>query len=251
LAHPLAVRFMMQLALPFALYACGANGQDPDAPPCVADTHKAIPALNCMCVFDIDRTLTSKQDMIAECPNSIQAEPPVHDWAYDGGLLRWGELLQNYNKTFCGKCYPGIVTAGDVGGFDSVEKRLIVERLANVISINSTSCWAGFDTDERTCYQRGLAGPFAAWCDEEDKMQALKGIQEWYRSQGINLSDGDIYFFDDKQANIEPFEGSDYNAHLISCKPRDGTRGFCGATLAEINDAKGVGYCSSSDAVVV
>merc|ERR1711865_123636 len=69
---------------------------------------------------------------------------------------------------------------------------------------------------------------------------------EWYRqNEGAQIADSDVYFFDDRSENIEPFRSTAYNARQISCATRDrgGSVGYCGAELSEITDAPGVAVC--------
>lgn len=104
----------------------------------------------CLCIFDVDRTLTGQQGSVdsAVCPADklnagIRKLPPSQssphqtkrhasphrphtqftrsptyagtpDSAYDGGTFTSSDLLINLDTTFCGRmCYIGIITAGD------------------------------------------------------------------------------------------------------------------------------------------
>ena len=65
---------------------------------------------DCLCVWDIDRTLTAKQGMHNQCPGT-KHHPDIKDFAYTGGTLVLSELAQNINQTFCGQCYFAIISA--------------------------------------------------------------------------------------------------------------------------------------------
>jgi len=53
-----------------------------------------------------------------------------------------------------------------------------------------------------------------------------------------------VWHFDDRADNALYFEGTDFNAHQISCKSRDrGMIGSCGATKDEFVLKKGVSAC--------
>merc|ERR1719454_2430830 len=55
-----------------------------------------------------------------------------------------------------------------------------------------------------------------------------------------------VHFYDDKENNIGGFINSGYHAHQISCASRDGNRGGCGGTRAELSNehvAPGQSFC--------
>jgi len=202
-----------------------------------------VSAIDCLCIFDVDRTLTTKQGRLSQCPDSTQVSPFVHDFSYDcledsdACALNWGPLLPSYSKTFCGQCYPGVVTAGTAGP-ETGERDLILDAFANVMSRS----WA--DNNTESCNTRGSTAPNVAGCDTVNKSEAVRGIQAWYRSQGIDIADARVHFFDDKESNVAPFQNSSFNARQISCDSRDGSRGLCGARVDEVVDTPGVSLCS-------
>lgn len=74
---------------------------------------------------------------------------------------------------------------------------------------------------------------------------------QWYKDKtGVLVKDSEVYFFDDRSININPFKGLPYNAQQISCRTRDGAMGnavgLCGAETAEFKKSKGVRVCSGS-----
>merc|ERR1711933_261408 len=83
----------------------------------------------CLCIFDIDRTLTGRQGDTAACPaNSVQTG--VLDTAYGGGTLTLSQLAQAVSNTFCNACYLGTISAGTASGDHSVERGVLHDRLA-------------------------------------------------------------------------------------------------------------------------
>ena len=84
---------------------------------------------NCLCVFDIDRTLTGKQGTASnECPADKEI-PGIWDTAYRGGWLTISQAGQNLQNTFCGKCYMGIVSHGVASGPNSRERTYLLENV--------------------------------------------------------------------------------------------------------------------------
>lgn len=73
----------------------------------------------CLCLFDIDRTLTGKQGEVGRCPgNKVLGS---FDHAYGGGQLTLSQLGQHISGTFCGGCHIGAISAdgstrGVIGG---------------------------------------------------------------------------------------------------------------------------------------
>eukprot|EP00931_Biecheleriopsis_adriatica_P101135 TRINITY_DN76345_c0_g1_i1.p1 TRINITY_DN76345_c0_g1~~TRINITY_DN76345_c0_g1_i1.p1 ORF type:complete len:235 (-),score=28.64 TRINITY_DN76345_c0_g1_i1:114-818(-) len=65
---------------------------------------------SCLCIFDIDRTLTGKQGATSQCPGNIVLQG-VTDTAYGGGWLTLSHLGQHLHSTFCGSCHIGAITA--------------------------------------------------------------------------------------------------------------------------------------------
>merc|ERR1711934_139119 len=85
----------------------------------------AAPLKQCLCVFDVDRTLTGKQGWGSPtCPTNKHLAN-VSDDAYLRGDLTLSSLAQGLHTTFCSECYLGIVSAGDVSGPGSSERSII------------------------------------------------------------------------------------------------------------------------------
>jgi len=203
---------------------------------------------NCLCIFDIDRTLTGKQGDTSKCPaNSVQRG--VYDSAYDRGDLTLSELTQKVAGTFCSACHLGTISAGDASGDGSAERAVLHDSLA-VADSDLPSEWS-----KPGC---SVTSPLVTSCDDGQKQNAVPGIIDWYRqNEGAQIADSDVHFFDDRSENIEPFRATGYNARQISCATRDrgGSVGYCGAVLSEITADPGVAVCGevrvADDAVLV
>merc|ERR1712046_24219 len=62
---------------------------------------------SCLCVFDIDRTLTAKQGTANQCPGTHETQ--YFDDAYDSGKAVLSAFAAaGIQSTFCGHCYLGI-----------------------------------------------------------------------------------------------------------------------------------------------
>mmetsp|Transcript_29890 Transcript_29890/g.56042 ORF Transcript_29890/g.56042 Transcript_29890/m.56042 type:complete len:620 (-) Transcript_29890:227-2086(-) len=204
----------------------------------------------CLCVFDVDRTLTGKQGSATngDCPAN-QEKYPIWDTAYwPGGYLTISEAGQNLQNTFCGQCYMGIVSAGMASGSGSQERTYLLE---NVLvgepykALLTTTPAAGYWSERR------VDSPLVLGWEDRKKQDAVGAIVSWYSQHGVQMNDADVYFFGDRTENIPPFASTGYNAREISCASRDwgnnnGMVGYCGATTAEIVDAKGVQTCSEA-----
>ena len=214
-----------------------SGGPSPPPAPTPAPTPGSS---DCLCIFDIDRTLTGKQERTDVCPaNSIQAG--VRDNAYGGGTLTLSQLAQAVQSTFCSKCYLGIISAGDAAGGGSAERRVLHDRLK---AGDST----GALPDAWSAPGCGVTSPMVTSCADGQKQTAVPGIMRWYRDNaGAMIEDRNVHMFDDRVSNIVPFRGLAYNARQISCRSRDGEVGLCGAELSEIVETPGVALCGSED----
>lgn len=188
----------------------------------------------CLCVFDIDRTLTGKQGELNTCPANKEVQG-VWDAAYGGGWLVLSEAAQSLDKTFCKSCYLGIVSHGIASGDGSAERSYLID---NVLISQPFKDLAASNSQVKVWSANGqVVSPLVlAWPDGL-KQDAVGGIVAWYAQLGINIPAEKVYFFGDNTGNIPPFQGSGYNAREISCQSRDysvgnGIIGLCGATRA-------------------
>eukprot|EP00927_Polykrikos_kofoidii_P008353 TRINITY_DN1346_c0_g1_i1.p1 TRINITY_DN1346_c0_g1~~TRINITY_DN1346_c0_g1_i1.p1 ORF type:complete len:295 (-),score=46.50 TRINITY_DN1346_c0_g1_i1:100-984(-) len=196
---------------------------------------------SCLCVFDVDRTLTAKQrhDGQDQCwERNVREYPDVEDVAYGGGKLRISELGSNINKTFCGNCFHAIVSAGEPL---SPERDILLALLGGVAKTLEVS-WM----DDATKREH-IASPLVLGDPDGEKHLMVAKIVQWFRSKGHTLPDKEVYFFDDRESNIKPFTDTHFNAIQVSCTSRDEsadrTVGLCGATIAEVSSRSGVHLC--------
>lgn len=194
---------------------------------------------SCLCIFDIDRTLTGRQSETSQCPkNAVQAGVP--DYAYAGGTLTLSELAQDMKSTFCSGCYLGIISAGSGSpGSGNDERSVLVERL------KAGSPYASMlgDWSPPGC---SPTSPLVTSCADGQKQTAVPGILSWYQQRGISIAPGDVHMFDDRISNIDGFRGTAYNARQISCAARDGSIGLCGSTVGEVVGTKGIYACGAA-----
>jgi hypothetical protein len=206
----------------------------------VTTTTTTAPA-ECLCIFDIDRTLTGKQQEVARCPKNLIQEG-VEDSAYTRGLLTLSHLSQALKDTFCSKCYLGSISQGDATS--DVEREILynsldVDQAGHPLPENSQAWGAGCATEGK---------PLMTQCPDGHKQEAVPHILQYYRdAAGVNITDEQVFFFDDRKENIDSFRDTKYNAKQISCESRDdGGIGLCGATVDEIARFSGFSICDAA-----
>lgn len=208
----------------------------PPAPPPAGDKRPTGPQVSdCLCVFDVDRTLTAKQGWY-DCPGT-EAHNDVPDWAYNGGSLILSDLALGLRESdACGSCYLGMVSAGTASGPNSVERGILDNLVEPQYDVGG--------------YVEGCPSP--VWgtkvmaCGEGIKQRAVDDIITWLGNNGVVIEADKVHFFDDKENNVGGFVNSGYHAHQISCESRDGNRGGCGGTRAELSNdrvAPGQAFC--------
>mmetsp|Transcript_69761 Transcript_69761/g.216578 ORF Transcript_69761/g.216578 Transcript_69761/m.216578 type:complete len:234 (-) Transcript_69761:156-857(-) len=202
----------------------------------------------CLCVFDIDRTLTGKQGWAGQCGKDLELAG-VQDAAYAKGTMVASQLAQSMSETFCGECYHGIVTAGVASGDGSPERKKLLEFLGGSARTR-TDFWQDISFNPGTTVVSSLVVQ-AKDGNKQDSVASM--VQWWHTKQGIKFEKEDVYFFDDMKENVQPFEGTGFNAQQVSCASRgpaealpgayDGKIGGCGGAIADIIKRQGVHIC--------
>jgi hypothetical protein len=177
-----------------------------------------------------------------------QGDPDVADTAFSGGTMILSQFAANVKDTFCGKCYHGIVSAGDAGGDNSGERGQLFEALGGTDKM-------GVDFWQDLNWQADAEASSSLLVHAVDgkKQDSVRKMLDWWRDhQGLDIKDENVWFFDDVLKNVEGFKGTKFNARQISCKSRgpveqwvqwDGKVGGCGATTDEIKPERGVHVC--------
>lgn len=194
----------------------------------------------CLCVFDIDRTLTGKQGWAHRC-RFDKLMSGVWDPSYMQGTLLLSSLAQNVDKTFCKKCYRGIVTAGQAGGFNSKERRAILRALGGTKHTRSHH-WQ----DIRFNRHARIHSSLVVQARDGYKQNAVLHMLRWFRyARKVTIKRHRVHFFDDIAANVKPFHGTGVNARQVSCRVRDpsGRIGGCGGERKEVVERSGVHVC--------
>lgn len=207
-----------------------------------ASPTKSPTSTACLCVFDIDRTLTGQQSLVAPtCPNNTVI-PGVDDDAYDKGTLTLSQIALKMNETFCSTCYLGIISAGDASGAasgKSNEGDKLVEVLQKGGMLHPDATWSPISKADSPLITK--------WADGS-KQNAIAPIIAWHLQRKIYIPDNKVWFFDDRAGNVQPFASTAWNARQVSCATRDlshekGIIGLCGSTLYEVNNGTGVVLC--------
>lgn len=195
------------------------------------------PTEQCLCIFDIDRTLTGKQQETDKCPNNL-VKDGVLDLAYSDGTLTLSELAQDIEGSFCAMCYRGICSAGVAANKLTQEREILLAALGGP-SFTVNSVWSDVAL--------GVQSTLALNAVHGAKQTAVRSIVDWITSQGIAILDSNVHFFDDDPANVQTFVGTAFNVHEVSCGTRDTERGsdvgYCGGVVAEIVNTSGIHFC--------
>jgi hypothetical protein len=205
---------------------------------------------HCLCVFDIDRTLTAKQGWAEKCKDHHVTELlGINDEAYARGTMIASELAHSLGASFCGKCYHGVVTAGTASGPGSPEREHILEYIGGTGRTRS-QIWQDIAFQPQTDIHSSLV----TRAKDGNKQDSVRKMVQWWKNvQKIDIDDSDVYFFDDMAENVKPFKGTGFNAFQVSCAVRgpaeaipgsyDGKIGGCGGAFTELTEKKGVHLC--------
>ena len=196
----------------------------------------------CLCLFDVDRTLTGKQGK--SCAGNVHHND-ITDWAYGGGKLSTSALAEGLGDTFCGQqCYLGVLTAGDASGMKSAEATLLwramrTQSRGSALPADEAAAWM-----EASGVARGATAPLIIHAGDGRKQDSVPAVLEWYAAHAsVHFAKQNVFFFDDKAVNVRGFAGSGYNARQISCGSRDGELGLCGGRPEEVRAELGVRVC--------
>jgi len=208
----------------------------------------ASEAAPCLCVFDVDRTLTGKQGWAQQC-SADREFPNIPDHAYMQGSLLLSDLVQNLNSTFCKPCYRGIVTAGPVSGPNSPERAQVLRQLGGTYYTRS-DWWQDVKFNPKAQVRSSLVSQAL---DGQKQAAVLSMLDWWKKDQHVDFKRENVYFFDDFVGNVKPFQGTGLNAKQVSCQSRgpkenfpgvwEGKIGGCGGTAAEVVGDRGVKVC--------
>eukprot|EP00927_Polykrikos_kofoidii_P023938 TRINITY_DN21874_c0_g2_i1.p1 TRINITY_DN21874_c0_g2~~TRINITY_DN21874_c0_g2_i1.p1 ORF type:complete len:496 (+),score=63.70 TRINITY_DN21874_c0_g2_i1:61-1488(+) len=207
----------------------------------------------CLCIFDIDRTLTAKQGSgegeRQRCPDA-STYPHTRDAAYGSGPFTLSAVgTMGIAKTSCGVCYVGIISHGTVRGSSHVNRALLLAVLmtppfARIAKHHPDALTWSYGSFTRQG-PRNVHSPLVIGQPEKLKQWSMESILGWYASKDVHILRERVFFFDDKVENVENFEGTGANARQISCDSREKRVGFCGAKLNEIALTPGVFSCAA------
>jgi len=201
----------------------------------------------CLCMFDIDRTLTGRQGDTHSCPHNRVLG--YHDSAYGGGQATLSALTAaGIKTTFCNQCHLGITSAGHGSGAGSPWNDYLLDHVmrgqvhdAFMRRMPHARQWS-----EGT----GVHSPFVLKQGNKVKQEAVELVRQWYGRQGVCIEPEEVYFFEDRTENVKPFAEKGLNSREISCGSRDpslyggtGMVGYCGARPEEVQRAKGNILC--------
>ena len=174
----------------------------------------------CLCVFDVDRTLTGQQGSAGSACPADKEVAGISDSAYGGGTLTLSKLAQGVSGTFCDACSLAICSAGDASGAGSKERSYILSSvLGGSARVGGATSW-----NEYGVQSGKVSSPLVVRQRDGQKQHAVKAIIAWYATSAAKpqtFAPSDVHFFDDRADNVSPFEGTGFNAHQISCASRD------------------------------
>lgn len=200
---------------------------------------------NCLCVFDVDRTLTAdqKSHCTGNSPGYAENGKAPWDYAYGQGQLVLSQVGLDLDKTFCAQCHIGIVTAGTAGADGATNERGV---LFGKLDEASPDGGAGDGSWSRAF--KPLHSPLVYSCPDPKKGQCVQSLLDFLNGQQANIPKDEVYFFDDHWGNAPEMLQFGFNGREVSCASRDGTIsnglvGECGARLCEIVREKGLKTC--------
>lgn len=202
----------------------------------------------CLCVFDIDRTLTGKQGDTAGCAQNVQLHG-VHDEGYGGGPATLSALsAAGIKSTPCDSCLLGITSAGAGSGEGSIWNTYILDHVMRGAA--QDAFMAEYPAAKRYSYGTDVQSPFVLGQGNKVKQESVELVRRWYGARQVEISAANVFFFGDRTENIVPFASKGINSREISCGSRDpvlyagsGMVGYCGARPEEITLTHGNILC--------
>jgi len=205
------------------------------------------PNPSCLCVFDIDRTLTGRQEA-TNCSRNVVTQ--MEDEGYGGGNATLSALaVEGISSTFCNQCLLGITSAGHGSGPGTQWNNYL---LSNVMRGAVHDAFVAEHPIAQTwSYGLSVTSPYILQQPNTKKQRAVELIRRWLQRQSshVCIPPGHVFFFGDRTENILPFQEKGFNSREISCGSRDASRedggmiGWCGATPEEIINATGNFLC--------
>mmetsp|Transcript_16621 Transcript_16621/g.48188 ORF Transcript_16621/g.48188 Transcript_16621/m.48188 type:complete len:395 (+) Transcript_16621:84-1268(+) len=199
----------------------------------------------CLCMFDIDRTLTGKQGKTRQCPRNTPTE--FYDEAYGGGKATLSALAgEGISKTFCNGCLLGITSAGSGSGERSSWNRYILDHIMR--GEVHDAFVASHPDAQRWSFGTKVQSPYVIKQPDKKKQYAVELVRRWYGQAGVCIKPENVYFFGDRTENMMPFKEMGMNSREISCGSRDrrignGMVGYCGGRPEEIQRMQGNFLC--------
>lgn len=201
----------------------------------------------CLCVFDIDRTLTGQQGNLAQCPSN-RVLSDLFDAGYGGGRATLSSLSNvGIRTTFCNECYLGITSAGTGSGVQSNWNRYLLEDvMRGDLHDNFTE---QFPDSARWSFGMNVVSPYVIGQPDRYKQNAVEKLREWYGEapRGRCIKPENVYFFGDRTENIMPFSEKGLNSRQVSCASRDHGHGdmigLCGGSPDEVQRVQGNILC--------
>mmetsp|Transcript_45166 Transcript_45166/g.96871 ORF Transcript_45166/g.96871 Transcript_45166/m.96871 type:complete len:320 (-) Transcript_45166:445-1404(-) len=197
----------------------------------------------CLCVFDIDRTLTGRQGNTQRCPQNRPTD--MWDSAYGGGHATLSALSNaGIRTTFCDGCVLGICSAGHGSGSSSPWNNYLLNEVMRG-AVHDTFMLKNPIGFKQWSQGTNVISPFVLGQSNRQKQDAVELVRKWYEQQGLQIPPQEVYFFGDRTENIAPFHYRGLNSREVSCGTRDqqGRIGYCGASPAEIVKARGNYLC--------
>lgn len=205
----------------------------------------------CLCVFDIDRTLTGKQSDVESCPGNRVLS--FHDAGYGGGNATLSALAnEGINTTFCNECLLGVTSAGHGSGEGSAWNDYLLNRILR--GRRQDAFIAQHPESQRwSVVAAGVRSPYVLAQPNRRKQEAVELIRRWFggAGRGLCIKPSSVFFFGDRTENIRPFAKKGLNSREVSCGSRDpflyagsGMVGYCGATPEEVQNATGSITCA-------